>query len=83
MYAVDASNMADHARALVGSNGLDGVITVIKGKVEDIDLPEKVQTILLLMTCSLSHSISLCHRVQHDNGIVETGALANHVLMTV
>ena len=42
VYGVDASNMADHARALVESNGLEDVITIVKGKIEDIELPEKV-----------------------------------------
>lgn len=42
MYGVDASNMADRAQALVVANGKSDVITIIKGKVEDIDLPEQV-----------------------------------------
>lgn len=34
--------MADRAQALVVANGKSDVITIIKGKVEDIDLPEQV-----------------------------------------
>lgn len=44
VYGVDASNMADHAQALVAANGLGDVISIIKGKIEDIELPEMVLT---------------------------------------
>jgi hypothetical protein len=36
--------MADHAQALVAANGLGDVISIIKGKIEDIELPEMVLT---------------------------------------
>lgn len=41
VYAVEATQMAEHARALVKANNLDGVVEVIEGSVEDITLPEK------------------------------------------
>lgn len=37
VYAVEASDMADHASTLVTKNGLDNVITVIKDKIENLD----------------------------------------------
>lgn len=48
VYAVEAAApMAEHARALVRANGLEGVIEVITGKVEDIAaLPEPVDIIV-------------------------------------
>lgn len=46
VYAVEASDMAKHARRLVEGNGLGHIITVIQGKVEDIELPEKVDVII-------------------------------------
>lgn len=39
VYAVDASSMADKARAIVEENGLSDRITVIRGKIEEINLP--------------------------------------------
>ena len=36
VYAVEASNMAKHARELVEANGFEAVIEVIESKVEDI-----------------------------------------------
>lgn len=41
VYAVEATKMADHARALVKANNLDHIVEVIEGSVEDISLPEK------------------------------------------
>ncbi|CAN7013989.1 unnamed protein product [Brassica oleracea var. botrytis] len=42
VYAVEASEMADYARRLIAGNPLLAErITVIKGKIEDVELPEK------------------------------------------
>lgn len=46
VYAVEASEMADHARRLVEGNGMAGVIEVIKGKVEEVELDEMVDVII-------------------------------------
>ncbi|CAN4094471.1 unnamed protein product [Withania somnifera] len=39
VYAIECSSMADMAQEIVKINGFSDVITVIKGKVEEIDLP--------------------------------------------
>ncbi|KAI4380734.1 hypothetical protein MLD38_006893 [Melastoma candidum] len=39
VYAVECSHMADMAKEIVETNGLSNVITVLKGKIEEIDLP--------------------------------------------
>lgn len=46
VYAVDASAVAFKAERNIKENGFSHVITVIKGKVEDIELPEKVDVII-------------------------------------
>ena len=46
VYAVEATPMARHARALVEANGLSDVVTVIQGTVESVQLPEKVDVIV-------------------------------------
>jgi histone-arginine methyltransferase CARM1 len=46
VYAVEASNMAHCCRELVKNNGLDHIITVIQGKIEEIELPEEVDVIV-------------------------------------
>lgn len=39
VYAIECSSMADMAQEIVNLNGFSDVITVIKGKVEEIELP--------------------------------------------
>ena len=46
VYAVEASDMADMAEKLIEANDWQDVIKVIKGKIEDIELPEKVDVIV-------------------------------------
>jgi protein arginine N-methyltransferase 1 len=47
VIGVDMSNIIDHAKILVKDNGLDGIITLVKGKMEDVVLPvDKVDIII-------------------------------------
>jgi len=46
VYAVEASRMADNAEAIVDHNGYSGVVEVIRGRIEDVVLPEKVDVIV-------------------------------------
>jgi hypothetical protein len=46
VYAVDASNIIEQARAVAEANSLSERITFIQGKVEDIALPEQVDVII-------------------------------------
>lgn len=39
VYAVECSQMADKAQEIIKANGYSNVITVLKGKIEEIDLP--------------------------------------------
>lgn len=46
VYGVEASNLADQAQKIVDQNSAGGVITIIHGKLEEIELPEKVDVIV-------------------------------------
>uniref|UniRef100_A0A0D6R4U0 type I protein arginine methyltransferase n=2 Tax=Araucaria cunninghamii TaxID=56994 RepID=A0A0D6R4U0_ARACU len=47
VYAIEASDMVDYARKLVAGNpSLGHRITVIKGKVEEVELPEKADVLI-------------------------------------
>lgn len=46
VYAVEYTDMALHAKNLVESNGLSGIVEVIQSSVEDLDLPCKVDIIV-------------------------------------
>lgn len=46
VYAVEASDMAEKAKALAKANGLSDRITVIAGRIEQVSLPEMVDVIV-------------------------------------
>lgn len=46
VFAVEASNMAQYAQQLISANGLGERIQVIAGKIEEVELPEKVDIII-------------------------------------
>ncbi|CAB4022148.1 Histone-arginine methyltransferase CARM1 [Paramuricea clavata] len=46
VYAVEASTMAMHCEALAKANGLTDKLHVIAGKLEEVDIPEKVDMII-------------------------------------
>ncbi|KAL9224009.1 hypothetical protein vseg_000085 [Gypsophila vaccaria] len=46
VYAVEATKMSEHARRLVKANGLETIVEVIEGSIEDVSLPEKVDVII-------------------------------------
>merc|ERR1719219_1942196 len=46
VYAVEGSSIAKHAEELVAANKVNDVIKVISGKIEEIELPEKVDMII-------------------------------------
>ncbi|XP_027217446.1 protein arginine N-methyltransferase 6 [Penaeus vannamei] len=46
VYAIDASKIAVHAKQLIEANGFKDVITVLQGKAEEVELPEKVDVIV-------------------------------------
>ncbi|KIY60815.1 arginine N-methyltransferase 3 [Cylindrobasidium torrendii FP15055 ss-10] len=46
VYAVDASNIGDKAKEIIKANGMEDTITVLRGKIEDIEIPEKVDLIV-------------------------------------
>ncbi|KAF6164542.1 hypothetical protein GIB67_025368 [Kingdonia uniflora] len=77
VYAVEATKMSEHARELVKANGLEGVVEVIEGTVEDINLPEKVDIIIsewmgyFLLRESMFDSVI----VARDRWLKPTGAM--------
>lgn len=46
VYAIEASSMAQHANTLIRNNNMQHKIKVIAGKIEEIELPEKVDVII-------------------------------------
>ncbi|KAI6027839.1 S-adenosyl-L-methionine-dependent methyltransferase [Pisolithus microcarpus] len=50
VYAVEASGIADKAEKIVQANGLSDIITVIRGKVEEIKLPDDVTHVDIIIS---------------------------------
>ncbi|KAH1254265.1 Protein arginine N-methyltransferase PRMT10 [Glycine max] len=46
VYAVEATKMSEHARALIKANNLQDVVEVIEGSMEEVTLPERVDVII-------------------------------------
>ncbi|KAL9258339.1 arginine N-methyltransferase PRMT10-like protein [Drosera capensis] len=46
VYAVEATTMCEHARVLAKENGVEHIVEVIGGSMEDVTLPEKVDVII-------------------------------------
>merc|ERR1712142_217898 len=47
VIGIEMSNIVEHAKKIVQSNNLDSVVTIIQGKVEEVELPvEKVDIII-------------------------------------
>lgn len=46
VYAVEATKMTEHARELVKTNGVEDIVEVIEGSMEEVTLPEKVDIII-------------------------------------
>jgi len=50
VIAVDASAIAEKAERIVKANGLGDIITVIKGKVEEITLPDDIKCVDIIIS---------------------------------
>lgn len=50
VFAVDASDIAEKAEKIVKENGLDNVITVIRGKIEDVQLPDDIKEVDIIVS---------------------------------
>ncbi|XP_036400743.1 protein arginine N-methyltransferase 2 [Megalops cyprinoides] len=46
VYAVEASSMAEQAQQLVQQNGCEGVVSVLRGRAEELQLPGKVDVLV-------------------------------------
>ncbi len=77
VYAVDASDIAEKAEKIVKVNGMEDIITVIRGKIEELTIPEKVDIIIsewmgyaLLYESMLDSVLSARDRFLRPGGIM-------------
>lgn len=50
VYAIEASGLASKARENIAKNGLTASITVLQSKVEDVQLPESVKHVDVIVS---------------------------------
>ncbi|KAG2009785.1 arginine N-methyltransferase 3 [Coprinopsis cinerea AmutBmut pab1-1] len=50
VIAVDASDIGDKAREIVKVNGFEDIITVVRGKVEEIELPDDIKEVDVIIS---------------------------------
>ena len=50
VYLVEPADVISMTKTIVSENGLDGRVTCIQGKIEEVDLPQKVDLILSVFT---------------------------------
>jgi len=78
VFAVDASDIATQAKVIVEDNNLSDVITIIKGKIEDIELPvEKVDVIISewMGYCLLYESMLQTVLFARDKWLIKDGVI--------
>ncbi|KAH8412143.1 hypothetical protein KR009_000099 [Drosophila setifemur] len=57
VLAVDGSSIAEYTRKIVQDNGYSSVITVIRGKVEEIELPEDIRKVDIIVCDWMGHCL--------------------------
>nr|CAH7759472.1 unnamed protein product [Callosobruchus chinensis] len=50
VLAIECSNIVDYARKIVEANKLDHIITIIKGKVEEVTLPDGIEKVDIIIS---------------------------------
>ncbi|TBU22355.1 protein arginine N-methyltransferase [Dichomitus squalens] len=81
VFAIDASDIAEKAEKIVKANGLDNVITVIRGKVESIKLPEGFDKVDIIVSEWMGYALlyeSMLDSVLHarDRFLKDGGVMA-------
>jgi len=50
VIGIECSGIVDHARNIVKANNLDHVVTLVKGKVEEVELPDGVEKVDIIIS---------------------------------
>ena len=55
VFGIDCSNIVDQAQEIVKANHMDDVISIIKGKVEEVELPDGITKVMNTIIVLVSH----------------------------
>lgn len=50
VIAIECSNIVDYARKIIERNRFSDVITILKGKVEEVELPHGIQKVDIIIS---------------------------------
>merc|ERR1719226_373215 len=50
VIGIECSNIVDHAKNIVKANNLDGIIELVKGKVEEVTLPDGIEKVDIILS---------------------------------
>lgn len=50
VIGIECSNIVEYAKQIVEDNNLSHIITLIKGKVEDVELPDGIQKVDIIIS---------------------------------
>ena len=55
VFGIDCSKIVDQAQEIVKANHMDDVISIIKGKVEEVELPDGITKVMNTIIFLVSH----------------------------
>ena len=50
VIAVDCSNIVEYARQVVIDNNLQDIVSVVKGKIEEVDMPDGIEKVDIIIS---------------------------------
>lgn len=80
VIGMECSGIIDHAKKIVKENGLDHIITLVKGKVEEVELPEGIEKVDIIISewmgyCLFYESMLNTVIFARDKWLVEGGMM--------
>jgi protein arginine N-methyltransferase 1 len=80
VIGIDCSNIIDNAKKIVKTNGFQDIITLVKGKVEEVELPDGIQKVDIIISewmgyCLFYESMLQTVLYARDKWLVEDGLM--------
>ena len=80
VIGIDCSNIIDNAKKIVKTNGFQDVITLVKGKVEEVELPDGIEKVDIIISewmgyCLFYESMLQTVLYARDKWLVEDGLM--------
>lgn len=80
VIGIECSNIAQHAETIIKNNHLDKIVTIVKGKVEEIELPDGIQKVDIIISewmgyCLFYESMLETVLYARDKWLAENGML--------